>query len=210
MVRGLGAVVAVAGLAMWQAPACAHPHVFVDADLQLEASDDGALRKIRHEWTFDDMYSAFAVQGLPRANGAPTEAALARLAEEIVEKLEDVEFFTSAGAQGHDLQTTGAQDARAAFVDGRLRLSFTVLLRAIGGPADKVDVRVYDPQYVVAITVRDAVKIVGPARCRHALTRPGALDAADARQLDDSVRTNQLAANFGAKLATVVAFDCRP
>lgn len=208
MRKSLAAAGMIALLAV-QAPARAHPHVFVDVDLELDVAENGDLRGIRHEWTFDDMYSAFAVQGLPREKGAPTEPALAKLAEDIVEKLDDVDHFTKAQAEGHELQSTGVRDARAFYDDGRLRLSFTLMLRAIGGSADYVRVQVFDPQYVVAVTVKDTVRVRGPARCNHQLLRAGPLDPNDARQLDDSLRTNQLASNFGAKLATTVSLDCR-
>ena len=208
MRKGLAAIGLIALLAV-QPPAHAHPHVFVDVDMELEVAEDGDLRAIRYDWMFDDMYSAFAMQGLPRTNGAPTETALAKVADAIIEKLDDVDYFTKAAAEGHDLQATGAQQARATFDDGRLRLAFTVTLRAIGGAADRVNVQVFDPQYVVAVSVKDGVRVRGPARCTHQLLRAGPLDANDARQLDDSLRTNQLAANFGSKLATTIALDCR-
>lgn len=208
MRKGFAAMGLLALLAL-QASAHAHPHVFVDVDVELDVAENGDLRAIKYDWTFDDMYSAFAMQGLPRANGAPTEAALAKVADAIIEKLDDADYFTKAAAEGHELQATGAQQARASFDDGRLRLSFTVSLRAIGGAADKVNVQVFDPQYVVAVSVKDSVRVRGPARCMHQLLRAGPLDPSDARQLDDSLRTNQLAANFGAKLATTIALDCR-
>jgi ABC-type uncharacterized transport system substrate-binding protein len=203
------AAIGLMGLLAFQAPVRAHPHVFIDVDLELDVSDGGDLRAISYDWTFDDMYSAFAMQGLPRANGAPTQAALAKVADAIIEKLDNVDYFTKAAAVGHELQATGAQQARATFDDGRLRLAFTVTLRAIGGAADKVNVQVFDPQSVVAVSVKDSVRVRGPARCTHQLLRAGPLDPSDARQLDDSLRTNQLAANFGAKLATTIALDCR-
>ncbi len=209
MRTGLAAFIGLIGLLAFQAPATAHPHVFVDVDMELDVAENGSLRGIRYDWTFDDMYSTFAVQGLPKVNGAPTEAALAKVADSIIEKLDDVDYFTKAAAEGHELQATGAQQARATFDEGRLRLTFTVTLRAIGGAADRVNVQVFDPQYVVAVSVKDGVRVRGPARCTHKLLRAGPLDPNDARQLDDSLRTNQLAANFGSKLATTIALDCR-
>ncbi|MFN3890621.1 MAG: DUF1007 family protein [Beijerinckiaceae bacterium] len=205
----LAGTACVTALLAWQPPAGAHPHVFVDARIELDVGEDGVLRAIRHDWTFDDMYSAFAVQGIPRVNGAPAQAALARLAGEIVERLEEVDFFTKAAASDQELQPMGAQDHRAILEDGRLKLSFTVRMRALVGAPQQVSVRVFDPQYVVAISVGGGVGLRGPARCRHTMVAPGALDPSDARQLDDSVRTNQLAPDFGAKLATLIALDCR-
>lgn len=206
------ALVAAAGFcALVAAPngAHAHPHVFVDAEVRLDVGADGVLRQVHHRWTFDDMYSAFAVQGLRRADGGPEASALATLARDLVGKLEDLEFFTEVRAPGHELQATGAENPHAEFVDGRLRLSFTVTLRALGAGADHVEVRVFDPQYVVAISLAENVPVTGPAQCRQSLARPGPLGPADARRLDDSARTNQLDAGFGAKLAAVVRLDCR-
>ena len=34
-------------------------------------------------------------------------------------------------------------------------------LRAIGGAADRVNVQVYDPQYVVAVSVKDGARVRG-------------------------------------------------
>ena len=205
---GFATYIGLIGLLAFQAPASAHPHVFVDVDVELDVAEDGGLRGINYDWTFDDMYSAFAMQGLPKANGAPTEAALAKVADAIIAKLDDVDYFTKAVAEGHELQATGAQQAHASFDNGRLRLTFTVALRAIGGAAEKVSVQVFDPQYVVAVSVKDGARVRGPARCTHKLLRAGPLDPNDARQLDDSLRTNQLSANFGSKLATTIALDC--
>lgn len=205
---GFATFIGLIGLLAFQAPASAHPHVFVDVDVELDVAEDGGLRGINYDWTFDDMYSAFAMQGLPKANGAPPEAALAKVADAIIGKLDDVDYFTKAVAEGHELQAMGAQQAHASFDNGRLRLTFTVALRAIGGAAEKVNVQVFDPQYVVAVSVKDGARVRGPARCTHKLLRAGPLDPNDARQLDDSLRTNQLAANFGSKLATTIALDC--
>lgn len=189
--------------------ALAHPHVFIDAEVRLDVGADGVLRKIHHQWTFDDMYSAFAVQGLRRGPGGPEASALAALAQDMIGKLEDVDYFTQVRAPSHELQPTGAEEARAEFADGRLRLMFTVTVRALGPEADHVELRVFDPQYVVAINLAESVHVSGPAHCRRTLARPQPLAAADARKLDDSARTNQLDAGFGEKLAAVVRLDCR-
>ena len=45
-------------------PAAAHPHVWVTATGELLYAADGSVTGIRNHWLFDDMFSAFAVQGL--------------------------------------------------------------------------------------------------------------------------------------------------
>ena len=44
--------------------ASAHPHVRVTMRSELVYAPDGTVTGIRHAWTFDDMFSAFAAQGV--------------------------------------------------------------------------------------------------------------------------------------------------
>ena len=52
----------------------AHPHVWVTMTEELVYAPDGSVTGVRHAWTFDDMFSAFATQGMeqkPKAIHAP-------------------------------------------------------------------------------------------------------------------------------------------
>ena len=42
----------------------AHPHVWVTMKSELLYAPDGTVTGVRHAWTFDDMFSTFATQGL--------------------------------------------------------------------------------------------------------------------------------------------------
>ena len=42
----------------------AHPHVWVTMKSELVYGADGSATGVRHAWTFDDMFSTFATQGL--------------------------------------------------------------------------------------------------------------------------------------------------
>ena len=44
--------------------ASAHPHVWVTVKSELVYAPDGSVTGVRHAWTFDDMFSVFAIQGL--------------------------------------------------------------------------------------------------------------------------------------------------
>ena len=49
----------------------AHPHVWVTMTEELVYAPDGSVTGVRHAWTFDDMFSAYATQGLrPEDQGA--------------------------------------------------------------------------------------------------------------------------------------------
>ena len=90
-----------AALLLWAPePARAHPHVFVAVKTIVLFGPDGKISGVRHSWTFDDMYSAFATQGLGGKSGKPSEGELTELAKVNVEQLEDASFFTFARAGG--------------------------------------------------------------------------------------------------------------
>ena len=92
------------------APACciaagaahAHPHVWVTmkSTRGLRARRH-ASTGVRHAWTFDDMFSTFATQGLEsKQKGVFTREELQPLAEVNVTSLKEYDFFTYAKANG--------------------------------------------------------------------------------------------------------------
>ena len=62
---------------------------------------EGRITGIRHAWTFDDMFSTFATQGLEsKEKGVFTREELAPLAEVNVTSMKEFDFFTHAKANG--------------------------------------------------------------------------------------------------------------
>src|ERR1700691_5030570 len=79
----------------------AHPHVWVTMTEELLYAPDGSVTGVRHAWTFDDMFSAFATQGLDgKTKGEFTREELAPLAKVNVESLKDYAYFTYAKVNG--------------------------------------------------------------------------------------------------------------
>ncbi len=73
----------------------AHPHMFVQARAALIFDDEGYLTHIRHDWVFDDLYTAYAVQGLDvNQNGLFEDNELAELAKINIEGLSEYGYFT--------------------------------------------------------------------------------------------------------------------
>ncbi|SDR31813.1 DUF1007 family protein [Pseudovibrio sp. Tun.PSC04-5.I4] len=76
-------------------PVAAHPHVFVQAHAELIFDDDGYLTHIRHTWLFDDLYTAYAIQGLDaNKNGLFEESELTGLAAVNIQGLGEYGYFT--------------------------------------------------------------------------------------------------------------------
>src|SRR5690606_12482828 len=94
--RLLALAAGLLALALSAAGAAAHPHVWVTSRSEL-VFKDGAVAAVRHAWTFDDMFSAQAAQGLDtNGDGTFTREELAPLAEVNVTSMADFDFFTFA------------------------------------------------------------------------------------------------------------------
>src|ERR1700684_4532359 len=89
------ALVAMVALSMCVSPAAAHPHVWVAAASELIFATDGSITGVRHAWTFDDMFSTYALQGIvTRKKGVYSRDELAPLAQTNMESLKEFGFFT--------------------------------------------------------------------------------------------------------------------
>lgn len=100
-VRALLGLLLAAGLTFVAGAAQAHPHVWITATSELLYAADGTITGVRHAWTFDDMFSAYAVQGLEsKTKGVYTREELGPLAQTNVESLKEYAYFTFARADG--------------------------------------------------------------------------------------------------------------
>src|ERR1700754_3938029 len=96
---------AFVGAAITGGTASAHPHVWVTVKSELVYAPDGSIIGVRHAWTFDDMFSTFAIQGLThKKKGEFTREELAPLAKVNIESLKEYDYFTQARANGHRVE----------------------------------------------------------------------------------------------------------
>ena len=79
--RGLAALSVAAGLLAASA-ASAHPHMWIDARAVIDLDADKRITAVRQVWRFDEMFGAYATQGLKRGKdgslSADTRAGMAR------------------------------------------------------------------------------------------------------------------------------------
>ena len=190
--------------------ASAHPHVVVTAASQIIYAPDGAMTGVRHEWTFDDMFSAYALQGLAtKTKGVYTREELASLAQTNVESLKEFGFFTFAKSGGRKSKFSDPVDYYLAYNGTALVLHFTLPLKAPLKTRQLV-LEIYDPSYFVdfQLAKADPVKLNGaPADCKLAIQRPSDGSAA-AKKLDESTFTDGENSNYGAMFANRITVDC--
>jgi ABC-type uncharacterized transport system substrate-binding protein len=127
----------------------AHPHVWVTFRSEVLYAADGSMTGVRHAWTFDDMFSAYALQGTPHAKkGQYTREELASLAQVNVDSLKEYGYFTFARADGKKLKFSDPVDYWLEYKNATLTLHFTLPLKA-AATAKAVQIEVYDPTIFV-------------------------------------------------------------
>ena len=165
--------------------AAAHPHVYVDARVEVVFDKDGQITALRHVWRFDDAFSAFASQGLDaNGDGVLSIEELQPLAKINVESLKEYEYFTflKVGAKRVGFKIPTEYWLQSA--DGFLSLFYTLpLMQPVKPDANGVSIDVYDPNYFVdyQLVETDPAKLIdAPAACALTVKRKADPDAATA------------------------------
>jgi ABC-type uncharacterized transport system substrate-binding protein len=195
--------------------ASAHPHVWVTMQSELVYAPDGSVTGVHHAWTFDDMFSVFATQGIDsKKKGEFTREELAPLAQVNVTSLKEYDFFTYAKANGKPLEFNEPSDGYYLDFDPKetvLTLHFTLPLKAPVKAKD-LTVEVYDREFFVdfSFAEKNPVKLVGaPAQCKASVVNPQQMDAALAQrlgQLGPDQRDPSL--TIGAEFANKIVVKC--
>lgn len=206
---------ALAGL-LAATPASAHPHVFVTAKSDIVYGADGRMTAVRHVWTFDEMFSSMAVQGLDtNGDGKYTREELAPLAEVNVTSLDEFKFFTFGKVGEKRVTFDKPRDYWLdRLADGRLVLHFTLPVK--DGAAEKgapYRVEVYDPTYFVAFEFakEEPAKLVSaPAGCGVELERPPEPTAGQQKKLSEAFFSGlSPGANFGQQFSNTLLVACK-
>jgi ABC-type uncharacterized transport system substrate-binding protein len=202
-------LLALAGL-LAAAGADAHPHVWITMTTELIYAADGSVTGIGHHWVFDDMYSAFAVQGIEgKEKGKFTREELADLAKINIEQLKEFDYFTVVHADGVKLPLNPpVSDYWLDYKDEVLTLNFTLPFKApVKAHALKVDV--YDPTFFISFELaKDTpVRLVNaPAQCKLDVQPPQKLTFWEEKKLAEEAADNP--SNWGAAFANKIQVTC--
>jgi ABC-type uncharacterized transport system substrate-binding protein len=196
--------------------ASAHPHVWVTMKSELVYAPDGSVTGVRHAWTFDDMFSTFALQGIEsKKKGEFTREELAPLAEVNVTSLKEYDYFTYAKANGNKVEFVDPPAGYYLDFDAKetvLTLHFMLPLKQPLKTKDLM-IEVYDREFFVdfSFAEKDPAKLVGaPAQCKLSVARPEEMNAALAQQLSQ-LGPNQRdpTLTIGAQYANKLLVKCR-
>ena len=189
----------------------AHPHVWITAISELLYAPDGSITGVRHAWTFDDMFSTYALQGIEtKQKGVYSREELSSLAQTNVESLHEFAFFTFAKADGKKEKFLEPVDYYLEYKDTALTLHFTLPLKAPVKPKQLV-LEVFDPEFFIDFKLadKDPIKLVGaPAACQMKFERPNDGSASAQRLNEQTFMNGGENANYGAMFANKITVDC--
>jgi ABC-type uncharacterized transport system substrate-binding protein len=209
--RRLLALLLLAGsCALGAGAAQAHPHVWITATSELIYAPDGAITGVRHAWTFDDMFSTYALQGIEtKTKGVYSREDLSSLAQTNVESLKEFAYFTYAKADGKKEKFQEPVDYFLEYKDAALTLHFTLPLKAPVKPKE-LALEVFDPSFFIDFQLDDKnpIKLVGaPAACQLKIQRPND-GTATAQRLNEQNFMSGDNSNYGAMFANKITVDC--
>ena len=189
----------------------AHPHVWITATSELIYAPDGSITGVRHAWTFDDMFSTYALQGIEtKTKGVYSREELAPLAQTNVESLKEFAYFTFAKADGKKEKFQEPVDYFLEYKDAALTLHFTLPLKSAGQAeaAGAGSVRSAPIFIDFQLDDKDPIKLVGaPAACQMKIQRPND-GTADAQKLNEQNFMSGDNSNYGAMFANKITVDC--
>ena len=203
-------LLAAAGVALGAVTAEAHPHVWITAKSELIYATDGTVTGVRHAWTFDDMFSTYALQGLEtKVKGVYSREELAPLAQTNVESLKEFRFFTFAKADGKKQNFLEPVDYFLDYKDTLLTLHFTLPAKT-PFRAKQLALEVFDPEFFIDFKYadKDPIRLVGaPADCKMAFQRPND-GSAGAQKLGEQNFLSGDNSNYGAMFANKITVEC--
>ena len=194
-------------------PAAAHPHVWVTMKSELVYAPDGSLTGIQHHWAFDDMFSAFATQGIPsKEKGKFTRADLAPLAQTNIESLKEYKYFTYATADGR--KALFSDPLPGYWLDYKNSILVLNFMLPFKHPvkAKLLKIEIYDPTIFVdfEFSKTKPVELLGaPKGCKLDVVLPHDITAAQSQKLGEAF-FNSLSSsqNWGAQFANKILVNC--
>ena len=218
MVRRL--VLAVCFLGFGAVVAEAHPHVWTDMRSGLMVDAQGMITGIRAEWTFDEGYAAFALEGLDtNGDGTYGPDEIKPLTDENIANLAESDFFGFMRVNRKIVPHGPVTDYAQTYNNNRLTLFFVLPLATPVDPRKGVfDYKIYDPDFFISFDyVKDSpVEVEGvlPQGCAWELKPLLSDEELEAKRnfLADKGAdwTNDTGEDFGSLFARPVVVTCAP
>lgn len=189
----------------------AHPHVFVDAKMEIVGGPDGTLGSIRNIWRFDELFSSSVLFDFDKnKNGELDPDELDEVGKTVLGSIAEWSYYTFVSVKAGDLAFNPPPEIRALYQDGQLLLFFEMKPKqTVDLKSTPVTFTVYDESFFVAFDFADenAFQLLDlPKTCTKAFTQPNPdEDAADWMNSISMLKPDQKVPDDGVDFAAVMA-----
>lgn len=201
----------ILALLCWNGPAGAHPHVWVTVRDEV-VIENNQITGVRHEWTFDDMYTAMAIEGLDKnKDGKYSREELQELAQTNIDGLKDFENFTYASIARIKVLFGAPRDYYLEHDNNLLRLHFFLpLATTVAAATPHFRVMVTDPSFFIGFEFDKDLPVKlskgAPANCSASLAQEQ--EGTDQKDLNQAFATQM--APMGGGGSNTFEITCKP
>lgn len=191
----------------------AHPHVWVTVETTV-VYDKGTVKGLKQKWSFDEMYTAMAIQGLDtNKDGVYDRKELEELAKVNMDGLKEFEYFTFGKLAAQALKFTVPEQYWLEHAKDVLSLHFVLPLeQPVLAEAKGLSFAVYDPSFFIAFEMAKekpvSVSEGAPAGCSARLAAPE--KEVDTQKLGEAFFNSLGSQNFGLSISRSIEVDCKP
>ncbi|MEJ2228889.1 MAG: DUF1007 family protein [Alphaproteobacteria bacterium] len=150
-----GGAAAALLLVITASQAAAHPHVWIKTEIEVLYNQDKAITGFQEKWTFDVMYTAFAIQGLDKnKDGKYDRKELQELAKVNINALKEFQYFTYPKIGKDVVKKLQPESYWMEHNNGKLSLTFKLALAEPipYGKLANFSFAVYDPTFYIELS----------------------------------------------------------
>ncbi|PDS79095.1 DUF1007 family protein [Rhizobium sp. L43] len=202
-------------LSLTPAAAFAHPHIFVEARLEVVADKDGSVEELRNVWRFDEVFSSSVVMDFDKNTDLKLEPnELAEVGKTVKQSLAEYDYYMNLTINGKNITVQKPDIIHVDYKDGQLLMFFAVK------PAEKMPLKgrltfgVYDPSLYTSIDfpTDNELSMVGDGfkACKHQVVRPDAdqVISQNKQSLTDAFFNDPTGTNMSKLFATRLEVTC--
>ncbi len=206
------AVISVGAMPVNQANA--HPHVFIEANLEIVRNNEGKFTELRHVWRFDELFSSTIIIDFDEnTNGVLDEDEMQKVTSVVKESIAEYDFYTAMRAGTEPLEFYEPEEIGAYFEDGKM-IMFLALELPEPHDFSKAPLKVSpsDTSYYVAFEFdKESITISGNAEgCITEVVHPDydSLYANNALTLTESFFNDPNGPGFGDEFYSWATVNC--
>lgn len=156
LAMGVALAVSAAG------PAAAHPHEFVTMKIQVAFDKAGRMVGMRYNWTFDEFFSAYAVEPFDENGNREVEQNESdALLADVLKNITEIDYFTKFDENGTLPELDQAIPVSSSFENRQVTLVFDVpFKKALDVSKKPLRYAIYDEEFYIAMNHVEGDKAV--------------------------------------------------